>query len=63
LLSREFLWIRLTGNKKAYLGVPGVDLRIILKLILKKQGVRVSSEFNWFRIGFNGGILYKKGRN
>jgi hypothetical protein len=28
----------------------GVDGRIILKWILQKQNVRLSTEFNWFRV-------------
>jgi hypothetical protein len=34
-----------------------VDGRIILKLILNKQGVRARTIFIWLRIGTSGGFL------
>jgi hypothetical protein len=34
------------------LGNLGVDGRIILKRILKKQGVRIRTGFMWFRTGY-----------
>jgi len=34
-----------------------IDGRIILKLVLKKQGARVQVEFIWLRIVFRGELL------
>jgi hypothetical protein len=38
----------------AYMGDLVVEGRIILQLILRKQGIRMWIEFNWLRIGFSG---------
>jgi hypothetical protein len=35
----------------------GVDGRIILKVTLKKWGVKIWTEFTWLRIETNGGLL------
>jgi hypothetical protein len=35
-------------------------VRVILKLILRKQNVRTWTGFSWFRRGFGGGILRNK---
>jgi hypothetical protein len=34
-----------------HLGELGVDMRIILKCVLKKQDMKVWTEFIWFRLG------------
>jgi hypothetical protein len=39
------------------LGDLGIDRRIILILILGKQGMRVRIEFSWFETGPSGGLL------
>jgi hypothetical protein len=42
---------------KRSLGKLGVDERIILKLILQEQNVKMWSEFNWLRIVYIGDLL------
>jgi hypothetical protein len=44
-------------KRRSHVGVPGVDKRIILKLILNKYGVRVWTGFNRLKIKFSGGFL------
>jgi hypothetical protein len=39
------------------LGDIGVDGRIVLKRIVKKQGVKMWPGFVWIRIGFSGGLF------
>jgi hypothetical protein len=48
------------GNLKGrdHLGKLGVDRRVILKLILKKDGVRMCTEFNWLGIRSTGGLFW-----
>jgi hypothetical protein len=48
---RYKILINLDGNPEAKrpLGRPGVDGRIILKCVLKKQGGRVRNGFIWLR--------------
>ena len=36
---------------------PGIDRKILLKRILKKEGVKVSSRLMWFNIGTTGRLL------
>jgi hypothetical protein len=43
--------------RRDYSGDLGVDGRIILKLILRKQSWRVWIGFIWLRIGTAGGLL------
>jgi len=40
-----------------HMGELGMRLRIILKWILKKYGVRMWAGFIWLRKGISGGIL------
>jgi hypothetical protein len=40
-----------------HLGDPGVDERIILKLIFKKWDGRAWTGLSWLRIGTGGGLL------
>jgi hypothetical protein len=40
-----------------YLEDPGIDRRIIFRLILKKQGVIMWTGFIWFRMGTSSGLL------
>jgi hypothetical protein len=47
---------------KRLLGRP-LHGKAVLKQILKKQGMAVSSEFSWLRIESNGGILSIRKRN
>jgi hypothetical protein len=42
---------------KIAFGGPSVDERIILKWILKKQGVRVWTRFKWLRIRSSSRLL------
>jgi len=42
---------------RGQLGCLGVDGKIILKRILKRQNGKVWTGFNWLRIGFSGGLL------
>jgi hypothetical protein len=41
------------------LGELGIDGRIILKWILKKENVKVWTDFMWLRIGASGRIFCK----
>jgi hypothetical protein len=43
--------------KRDHLGDIGVDERIILERILKRQTVRMWTKFIWLRIGTSDGIL------
>jgi len=47
------------GNlrERDHLGVPGVDGRIILRLIFRKWDVGVWTGSSWLRIGTGGGLL------
>jgi len=47
------------GNprKRDHLEDPGVDGRIILRWIFRKEGVGVWTGSSWFRIGTGGGHL------
>jgi hypothetical protein len=47
-----------SGNLKArdHLGDIGAGVRIILKRILKKYGVKMWAGFIWLRIGISGGF-------
>jgi hypothetical protein len=50
-----FRWRNL--RERNHLGDPGVDGRIILKLIFKKWDVVVWTGLNWFRVETGGGHL------
>jgi hypothetical protein len=45
------------GFNNIFIGYIGVDGRIILKLILGKQGSGMWIVFIWLRIGTGGGLL------
>jgi hypothetical protein len=45
---------------KGHLGKLGVDDRIILKCILKKQSVRIWTGFNWLKIVSSDCQLFNK---
>jgi hypothetical protein len=51
----RFWWGNLRGRN--HLGEPGVDGRIILKLIFMKCDVRLWTGSIWLRIGTGGGHL------
>jgi len=46
-----------TGGERNRLGDPGVDGRIILRWIFRKQDVGAWSGLIWHRIGIGGGHL------
>jgi len=50
-----FWWGKL--KKRDHLGDPGIDGRVILRLIIRKWDVRVWTGSNWLRIGTGGGHL------
>jgi len=50
-----FWWVNL--KERGYLGDPGIDRRIILRLIFGKCDVRLWIGSSWFRIGTGGGHL------
>jgi len=52
---RGLCWGNLRGRD--HLGDPGVDGRIILRWIFRKQDVRVWTGSSWLRIGTGGGNL------
>ena len=51
----RFWWGNL--RERDHLGDPGVDRRIILRLILKKWDVGIRTGSSWLRIGTGGGHL------
>jgi hypothetical protein len=44
-------------NGRMYLGDLDVNRRMLLKWILKKQGVMVLTALKWLRVGSSGGLF------
>jgi hypothetical protein len=55
---REYIIYSLKNEEIKLLKIQGINGRIIFKRIPRRHGMRVPTEFTWFRLGSRSGLLW-----